>query len=202
MIKEEDIKEGLRFTLPNEKEKLRSKAIMNGNYPDDWLLSGYAVTIETKLGDMLGDTITFLSPRQPIFEIVSIDTIFNIASVSIQTTPEEKLYDICLDFIMQYGTIADIKPNEETFHRNGCEYIETKVEQVNHPSHYSWLKDLCGVEPLDICRHFDFAIGNALKYLMRKGKIDGDKSEREKRIEDLEKAVFYIKDEIKLLQNE
>lgn len=46
---------------------------------------------------------------------------------------------------------------------------DCKPEQVNHPSHYAWLKNLCGVEPIDICRHFDFAIGNALKYLMRKG---------------------------------
>lgn len=77
---------------------------------------------------------------------------------------------------------------------------EQKAEQVNHPIHYSWLKDLCGVEPIDICRHFDFAVGNALKYLMRKGKVDGDKAEKEKRIEDLRKAVFYIQDEIKKLQ--
>lgn len=75
-------------------------------------------------------------------------------------------------------------------------------EQVNHPSHYSWLKDLCGVEPIDICRHFGFSVGNALKYLMRKGKVDGDKTEKEKRIEDLKKAVFYLQDEIKRLEND
>lgn len=75
------------------------------------------------------------------------------------------------------------------------------TEQVNHPSHYSWLKDLCGVEPIEICRHFDFSIGNALKYLMRRGKVDGEKTEKEKRIEDLRKAIFYIDDEIKMLEN-
>ena len=198
MIKKEDIKEGLRFTLPDENEQLRSKAKMNGNYPDDWLLSGYTVKIETRLND----SITLISQYQPIFQIVGINTLFNTAHVLVQEVEYERVYDIYLDFIMEHGIIADIKSNEETFHRNGCEHIETKVEQVNHPSHYSWLKDLCGVEPLDICRHFDFAIGNALKYLMRKGKIDGDKSKKEKRIEDLRKAVFYIQDEIKLLQND
>ena len=81
-----------------------------------------------------------------------------------------------------------------------CKY-EEQVEQVEHPIHYSWLKDLCGVEPIDICRHFDFAVGNALKYLMRKGKVDGNKTEKEKRIEDLKKAVFYLQDEIKLLSD-
>ena len=67
---------------------------------------------------------------------------------------------------------------------------------VEHPIHYSWLKDLCGVEPLDICRHFDFAIGSALKYLMRKGKSEKSLTEGEQRIQDLKKAIFYIEDEL------
>ena len=74
-------------------------------------------------------------------------------------------------------------------------------KNVEHPTHYSWLKDLCGVEPLDICRHLDFNVGNALKYLLRKDKVDGDKTKIEKRVEDLKKAIFYIEDEIKLLEN-
>ena len=74
-----------------------------------------------------------------------------------------------------------------------------KTEQVSHPSHYAWLKDLCGVEPLDICRHLDFNTGNAIKYLLRKDKVDGNKTKTEKRIEDLRKAIFYINDEINKL---
>lgn len=73
-------------------------------------------------------------------------------------------------------------------------------DMVNHPQHYEWLKGLCGVEPIDICRHFDFAVGNALKYLLRKGKKDGSMTDREKRIQDLQKAMFYINDEIKRLK--
>jgi hypothetical protein len=80
----------------------------------------------------------------------------------------------------------------------GGESRNEKTEQVSHPSHYAWLKDLCGVEPLDICRHLDFNTGNAIKYLLRKDKVDGNKTKTEKRIEDLRKAVFYIQDEIKL----
>lgn len=76
------------------------------------------------------------------------------------------------------------------------ESASKKTEQVSHPSHYAWLKDLCGVEPLDICRHLDFNIGNAIKYLLRKDKVDGNKTKTEKRIEDLRKAIFYINDEI------
>lgn len=81
------------------------------------------------------------------------------------------------------------------------ESANKKTEQVSHPSNYAWLKDLCGVEPLDICRHLDFNTGNAIKYLLRKDKVDGNKTKTEKRIEDLRKAVFYIQDEIKLLEH-
>lgn len=80
--------------------------------------------------------------------------------------------------------------------------ITEKQDMVNHPSHYAWLKDLCGVEPIDICRQFDFNVGNALKYLMRRGKKDGDMTDRQKRIEDLQKAVFYLNDEIERLSSE
>lgn len=88
----------------------------------------------------------------------------------------------------------DIVAKEEKGTANG------KSEQVSHPQHYAWLKDLCGVEPIDICRNFGFSIGNALKYLMRKGKADGDKTEEEKRVEDLRKAIFYINDEIERIE--
>ena len=81
------------------------------------------------------------------------------------------------------------------------EFTNKKEEQVSHPSHYAWLKDLCGVEPLDVRRHLDFNTGNAIKYLLRKDKVDGNKTKTEKRIEDLHKAVFYIQDEIKLLKH-
>ena len=44
-------------------------------------------------------------------------------------------------------------------------------------------------------------IGNAIKYLWRAGlKQDADKTERDKEIEDLEKAVWYINDRIKQLK--
>lgn len=97
--------------------------------------------------------------------------------------------------IMMFGTKFDIVTKYEVESENG------NAEQVSHPSHYAWLKDLCGVEPLYICRHLDFNTGNAIKYLLRKDKVDGNKTKTEKRIEDLHKAVFYIQDEIKLLEH-
>ncbi|MEI3053850.1 MAG: DUF3310 domain-containing protein [Prevotella sp.] len=98
----------------------------------------------------------------------------------------------CVDIVdlAMYSIFSDFK-----------ELPINKTEQVSHPSHYAWLKDLCGIEPLDICRHLDFNTGNAIKYLLRKDKVDGNKTKTEKRIEDLRKAVFYIQDEIKLLEH-
>jgi hypothetical protein len=62
---------------------------------------------------------------------------------------------------------------------------------------------LCGVEPIDICKHLDFDLGNTLKYILRAGhKKDASMDEREKTIEDLKKAIFYINDKIEMLENE
>ena len=75
---------------------------------------------------------------------------------------------------------------------------EQKADSVNHPSHYTWLKDLCGIEVIDITRHMNFCCGNALKYIIRAGhKKDARLTDTEKQIEDLNKAIWYLKDEIK-----
>lgn len=63
------------------------------------------------------------------------------------------------------------------------------TDNVNHPKHYN--SHPAGIECIEISRHMNFNLGNALKYLWRcnyKGK----------KIEDLEKAKFYIDEEIKL----
>jgi hypothetical protein len=73
-------------------------------------------------------------------------------------------------------------------------------DRVNHPSYY---QDPSGVECITVARHRDFNIGNALKYLWRAGlKTEAGLSNKEKTIEDLNKAIWYIKDEIKMLQND
>lgn len=72
-------------------------------------------------------------------------------------------------------------------------------ERVNHPKHYN--SHPSGIECIEIVRHHDFNIGNAIKYLWRAGiKTEEGISNRDKQIEDLNKAIFYIKDEIKLLE--
>ena len=79
-------------------------------------------------------------------------------------------------------------------------------ENVSHPSHYTWLKEKCGIEVIDITRHLDFDLGNAIKYILRAGKkpiinkknIDNNKAA----IQDLNKAIWYINDKIKMLEND
>lgn len=71
-------------------------------------------------------------------------------------------------------------------------------DNVNHPSHYT--SHPSGIECITITQHYDFCIGNAIKYLWRAGlKKDADKSDIEKEIEDLKKAEWYINQKIKLL---
>lgn len=73
-------------------------------------------------------------------------------------------------------------------------------DKVNHPKHYTWLKDKCGVEVIDITRHMDFCLGNAVKYLLRAGhKTEQGYTDREKELEDLRKSIFYINDRINQL---
>lgn len=76
-------------------------------------------------------------------------------------------------------------------------------DPVNHPSHYT--SDPSGVECIQITRHRNFDIGNAIKYLWRAGlKESGIKTpgSGSKQIEDLRKAIFYIEDEIKRIEGQ
>ena len=69
------------------------------------------------------------------------------------------------------------------------------MEQVNHPRHYNARPD--GLECISIIRHYVFNIGCAIKYLWRAGlKPELGKMCAEKEIEDLEKAIWYIDDEL------
>lgn len=81
--------------------------------------------------------------------------------------------------------------------------MQKKEDKVNSPSHYSWLKKLAGVEIIDIIRHLDFDLGNAVKYILRAGrKTEEGYDDKAKTIEDLRKASWYINDKIKTLEND
>lgn len=76
-------------------------------------------------------------------------------------------------------------------------------DMVNHPSHYTWLKDKCGIEVIDITRHLDFVSGNIVKYALRASKKkEKGYSDKEKELEDWKKCKWYIEDKIKSLEEE
>lgn len=83
------------------------------------------------------------------------------------------------------------------------EYGQKKMSEnkknpaVDHPIHYSMISakcEKCGeeIECIDVVRHMNFNLGNALKYIWRSD-FKGDP------VENLEKAIWYLRDEIKLI---
>ncbi len=67
-----------------------------------------------------------------------------------------------------------------------------KQEAVNHPKHYN--EHPSGIECITIVRWMNFNLGNAVKYIWRVG-LKSDNP-----IQDLRKAIWYLEDEIKKLQ--
>ena len=65
-------------------------------------------------------------------------------------------------------------------------------EQVEHPKHYN--EHPSGIECIEVVRHMNFNLGNAMKYIWRAG-LKNDA------VEDLKKAIFYLNDEINRIQN-
>lgn len=63
-------------------------------------------------------------------------------------------------------------------------------DAVNMPSHYTQLP----VEAIDITEHFNFCMGNALKYIWRA-------DHKGKPIEDLRKAIWYLQREVERRQS-
>jgi len=64
---------------------------------------------------------------------------------------------------------------------------KTTHDAVNHPSHYTQYP----VEVIELTRHMNFCKGNAVKYVARAGFKGGP----EKELEDIDKAIWYLKDE-------
>lgn len=87
----------------------------------------------------------------------------------------------------QYAEIEKVRQQTDSL-------PEFKHDFVNHPKHYC--DHPSGIECIEITRHHDFAVGNAIKYLWRAGLKDSDNE-----IQDLKKAVWYIQDKIAQLDN-
>ena len=82
--------------------------------------------------------------------------------------------------------------NKGTFEEY-CETHPLSNDPVNHPTHYT--SHPSGIECIEITRHYNFAIGSAIKYLWRQGLKDSNPA-----VQDLKKAIWYIEDEIKRIE--
>ena len=65
------------------------------------------------------------------------------------------------------------------------------TDPVNHPAHYTGHPS--GIEAIQVTEHFNFCLGNAIKYIWRAG-LKGDA------LQDLRKARWYLDREIKRLE--
>lgn len=80
-------------------------------------------------------------------------------------------------------------PTERT-QENPCLLAE---DVVNHPKHYT--SHPSGIECIQITEHMNFCLGNATKYIWRA-------SLKLNRVEDLNKAKWYIERELKRIEDE
>ena len=67
-----------------------------------------------------------------------------------------------------------------------------KNDPVNNPIHY---QHPSGIQPIDILVHESFCCASAMKYILRHNK-------KGKPIEDLRKAIWYLKKQITLYEND
>lgn len=65
---------------------------------------------------------------------------------------------------------------------------------VNHPAHYTD----GGIETIDFieAKNLPYHLGNAVKYISRAGKKDKNKT-----IEDLQKAIWYLERYVKIMED-
>ena len=74
-----------------------------------------------------------------------------------------------------------------------CECPPIKIEQVNHPNHYGGEDN--PYEAIKVIDAWDlgFSLGNTVKYISRAGKKD-------KELQDLKKALWYLRHHIETLE--
>lgn len=90
---------------------------------------------------------------------------------------------------------AEDEKNNQCDHCYKHDKWEFVPDPVNHPSHYT--KGKIEVADFIADQKLNFDRGNAVKYVCRAGSKDPSKE-----IQDLEKAIWYINHEIKILKGE
>lgn len=68
------------------------------------------------------------------------------------------------------------------------------MEAVNHPQHYGGENNPYEAIKIILAHDLNFNRGNVIKYILRAGK-------KEKEIEDLKKAMFYLNQELNRLSS-
>jgi hypothetical protein len=74
--------------------------------------------------------------------------------------------------------------------------MENNKEYVNHPNHYGGKDNKYEVIKVIDDWNLGFSLGNTVKYISRAGKKDPNKE-----LEDLKKALWYLKHHIEVLEN-
>lgn len=95
--------------------------------------------------------------------------------------------------------IYELDPRKAKIDKVEFDFISgDKKEMVNHPAHYhpGTYEAINVIEAWDL----NFNLGSAIKYISRCGlKPDAELSKKEKTIEDLKKAAWYVNREIERL---
>ena len=83
---------------------------------------------------------------------------------------------------------------EQVYIDNETEKRENKNDPVSHPSHYC--RGKIEVKDFIMDQKLPWTLGNSVKYICRAGYKDPKKY-----VEDLQKAIFYLNEEIKQHEN-
>lgn len=120
------------------------------------------------------------------------DAIANVPSTEDPSSVAQDISQIIVNEMdMRRWLISSLKPEQKK---------ESEHDPVKHPAHYTSGK----IEVWDFIadQDLDYFLGNAVKYICRCGrKTDADKSRQEKALEDLEKAIAYLRKKIEVMQN-
>lgn len=154
-----------------------SDAIFNG---------GEIVTLVTTVEDTVDDVPV---KRNRFIPVVKISGFYSLRVESINRALGSNDYDLS-SWKFKYKTpsrSAEVKPED----------LPKKSDAVNHPSYYGGADNVYEVRKIRKALKLGFNLGNTFKYIARAGKKD-----KSKHLEDLEKALFYLKDEIAEVKEE
>ena len=103
----------------------------------------------------------------------------------------------CFSEVLKNSTGIDMNTKNKTPMKHDlsiAKVAKIKEDNVNHPSHYTAYK---GVKVIQLTEQMNFNRGNAVKYICRAGLKNKDKE-----VEDLQKAIWYLNREIERIQKD